>query len=120
MPPLALEGLRVLDISANVAGSYCTRLLADLGADVLIGEPPTGHPLRHLPPAAAVDRPGALFAYLGGNKERVAIDLTAEAGRARFRELAAGADLVVESGKPGELAALGLCLRRPCLGRTPR
>ena len=108
MPPLALEGLRVLDISTNVAGSYCTRLLADLGADVLIGEPAEGHPLRRLPPSAAVDRPGALFAYLGGNKERVTIDLADEAGRVRFRQLAAGADLVVESGKPGELAALGL------------
>ena len=109
MPPLALEGLRVLDISTSVAGSYCTRLLADLGADVLIGEPAEGHPLRRLPPSAgAMGRRGALFAYLGGNKERVAIDLAAEGGRARFRELAAGADLVVESGKPGKLAALGL------------
>ena len=109
MPPLALEGLRVLDISTNVAGSYCTRLLADLGAEVIIGEPPAGHPLRHLPPtAAAADRAGALFAYLGGNKERTSVALATEAGRARFRELAAGADLVVESGKPGELAALGL------------
>ena len=99
MPPLALEGLRVLDISTSIAGSYCTRLLADLGADVLVGEPPAGHPLRHLSPSAnASDRAGALFAYLGGNKERAAVDLATEAGRARFRKLATEADLVVESG----------------------
>lgn len=105
----ALEGLRVLDISANLAGFYCTRLLADLGADVLMGEPEDGHPLRRVSPTwASLDKAGALFAYLAGNKRRMTVDVTSEGDKERVKELVKDAELVVESGKPGEIASAGL------------
>ena len=46
MSQQALSDIRVLDLSTEIGGSYCTRLLADLGAEVLMIEPPNGHPLR--------------------------------------------------------------------------
>src|SRR5687767_7650263 len=46
----ALEGLRVIDLSTTVAGAWCTRLLADFGADVILLEAKDGHPTRRLEP----------------------------------------------------------------------
>ena len=47
----ALDGLRVLDLSDDIAGQYCGRLLADYGAEVILVEPPEGSSLRQAPPA---------------------------------------------------------------------
>ena len=106
-----LAGIRVLDLATG----YCEiagRLLADMGAEVIKIEPPGGHPSRRHPPF--VDgREGALdgslhWAAYGIGKRSVVLDLGDEAGRARLRELARGADVLVESLEPGALDALGL------------
>ena len=108
---LPLESVNVLDLSRDVAGAYCTKLLADLGATVLMAEPPGGHPARAEGPFAGgvphAEKSG-LFIYLASNKRSVAIDLETAAGRDRVAALAADADLVVESLAPGQLDALGL------------
>lgn len=77
-----IDGARVLDLSTNVAGPYCTKLLADAGADVVKVEPPEGDPLRR-------HGSGALFEFLNTSKRSVTGD---------WRPLARGADLAVVDG----------------------
>jgi crotonobetainyl-CoA:carnitine CoA-transferase CaiB-like acyl-CoA transferase len=96
-----LAGLRVLELSTGIAGPYATKLLADAGADVTkIEHPDGGDPLRRwtacgvVPPAG---EDGALFRFLNTSKQSVALDWTTAGGHARLLELAAGADVVVES-----------------------
>ena len=112
VPPLAsaLAGLRVLDLTQHIAGPYATKLLADNGADVIKIEPPRGDIARTLGPFPG-DEPGptrsALFTVLNAGKRAMTLDLQSESVRAVFAEMAAGADLVVESFRPGTLAKLG-------------
>ena len=111
MPEEALAGVRVLDLSDSIAGAYCTRLLADLGADVILVEQPDGHPLRRTGPfPGGVRHPekSGLFLHFCANKHGVVLDFATLDGRARARELAAGADLVVESRPPSTPAPEGL------------
>ncbi len=107
---LPLAGLRVLDLSTEIAGPYATKLLVDAGAHAIKVEPPSGDPLRrwsasHTPRAPGED--GALFRFLNGGKQSVCADLASGAGRARVRDLARQADVLVESLGPGGLAPLG-------------
>jgi len=108
--PSALAGLRVLEIASPVT-SYCGKMFADLGADVILIEPPGGSRLRREPPFIA-DRPGIerslAFAYCSTSKRGLTLDLDPEAGRALFRKLAADADLILEGEKPGTMAQRGL------------
>ncbi|MBI1886082.1 MAG: CoA transferase [Chloroflexi bacterium] len=110
-PDSSLADLRVLDLSDGVAGAYCTKLFGDYGAEVLILEPPGGHPLRRHGPFPK-DRPdpetGALWLYLGTNKRSVTLDIARPTGAALFRRLLAEAEVVVESFPPGRMDALGL------------
>src|SRR5205809_735335 len=74
-PPLT--GLRVVDLSTGIAGAYCTKLLADGGADVMKVESPTGDPLRRWSASGAAiapDADGALFNFLGTSKRSVVVD----------------------------------------------
>lgn len=101
---------RVVDLT-DERGQLCAKLLADLGADVVLVEPPGGSRSRAMGPFAG-DEPGpqrSLFhwAYNRG-KRSVVLDLHSEAGRARLLELLADADVLVESFDPGTLDALGL------------
>ena len=98
----ALDGLRVLELGHQIAAPYCTKLLADLGADVIKVERPGGDPLRSRGPASG------LFRYLNANKRSAVLDLKTAAGVEAARQLAAAADLVVENFRPGALEALGL------------
>jgi crotonobetainyl-CoA:carnitine CoA-transferase CaiB-like acyl-CoA transferase len=111
MPDLALEGIRVVDLSQGIAGPYCTRLLADLGADVIKIEPPEGDYARRLGPfpndIPHPDR-GGLFLHLNGNKKSVTLDIETASGRVVLRKLLENADILVESDAPGRFAALGL------------
>ncbi len=111
MPDTALDGLRVIDLSQGIAGPYCTRLLADLGADVIKVEPPQGDYARTLGPFPGDiphhDRAG-LFVHLNGNKRSVTLDIDTQSGRVVLRKLLAQADVLVESDPRGRLAALGL------------
>lgn len=106
----ALEGLRVLDLSGPL-GNYCGKLFAELGADVVLVEPPAGSALRHQPPFAD-DRSGrerALpFLYNNTSKRSVRLDLDQPGGQQVFRDLAAGAALIIETEQPGRMAARGL------------
>lgn len=101
---MLLESVRVLDLSDGHAAAI-TRLLADLGADVLKVEPPGGGPARHEPPLLGGVSIG--FALHNANKRSVTLDPANERDRRRFDELAGTADIVVDSGRPGLTAAFG-------------
>jgi crotonobetainyl-CoA:carnitine CoA-transferase CaiB-like acyl-CoA transferase len=111
MTETTLSDLRVLDLSRSIAGSYCTKLFADYGADVIAVEPPGGHPLRRIGPFVD-DRPhretGALWLYLGTNKRSVTLDVETASGRAVFLKMVEEASVVVESFAPGRIAQMGL------------
>ncbi len=111
MPERALDGLRVVELSQGIAGSYCGKLLADSGADVIKVEPPQGDYARSLGPfpddVPHPDR-GGLFIHLNGNKKSVTLDVGTESGRVVLRKLLANADVLIESDPPGHLASLGL------------
>ena len=99
-----LGSVRVLDLCDGRSDGV-TRLLADLGADVLKIEPPEGSPARaELPALDGVSIP---FALHNANKRAAVLDPAEDADRCRFLDLAAGADIVVDSGQPGGAAAYG-------------
>ena len=99
-----LEGTRVLDLSRLLPGGYCTRILADMGADVVkVEEPSRGDPLRALPGG------DVYFRLLHAGKRGIALRLNTEAGREALKRLVASADVLVEGFRPGvmERRALG-------------
>jgi len=103
-PRRLLASLRVLDLSGD-DGDAVTRLLADLGADVLKVEPPGGSPSRTRPPTL---RGASLrFALHNANKRSTVLDPSQPNDRTRLVELAGSADIVVDSGNPGQAAAYG-------------
>lgn len=98
----ALAGLRVLDATTVVMGPYATRMLADLGADVIKIEPPGGDVLRK------AGQGGAMFAHLNRGKRGTVLDLKTDAGQSELRRLAAGADVLVHNMRPAAAKRLGL------------
>lgn len=102
----ALGGLKALDFSTTIAGPYCARLLADLGAEVIKIESPDGDVLRARPPL----RNGAssAFGQLNAGKKSVSIDLKKPAAIAAVHRLAEQADIIVENFRPGVMKRLGL------------
>ncbi len=106
----ALSGLRVLDLSGS-AGQYCGKMFADLGAEVILVEPPGGSQVRKAGPFFG-EIPGLEnsipFFYFNANKRGITLDLDAEADRAIFRDLVRHADLIIETEKPGAMAARGI------------
>jgi crotonobetainyl-CoA:carnitine CoA-transferase CaiB-like acyl-CoA transferase len=115
-----LDGIRVVELS-HERGAFAGKLLADMGADVVVVEPPAGSALRRWGPFAGdVPDPERSLAWWHYNtsKRGVVLDLDAEAGRDAFRRLVGRADLVLEGEDPGRLAARGLDyeqLARPAL-----
>ena len=106
----------MLDLTQGVAGPYATKLLADHGADVVkIERPGGGDPARRIGPFPG-DRPhldaSGLFLELNSGKRGVTLNLKTASGRGILRRLAASADLVIESFRPGTLARLGLDAER--------
>ncbi|WP_422204031.1 CoA transferase [Mycobacterium sp.] len=99
-----LASLRVLDLCDD-SGDAVTRLLADLGADVLKVEPPGGSPSRSKRPTLCGT--GVRFALHNANKRSTVLDPSDPQDRERLIELAGGADIVVDSGIPGQAAAYG-------------
>lgn len=105
-----LSGYRVLDL-VDKKGAYCTKMLADLGADVVKIESPEGDPTRRVPPFAG-DVPhqerSLYFLYRHANKRGITLNLEVPDGRSVFKKLVASADVLVETYPPGYLASLGL------------
>ena len=106
----ALSVYRVLDL-ADSKGAYCTKLLADLGADVIKIEPPQGDPTRSIPPFVD-DIPhlekSLYFLYRHANKRGITLDLETSEGKAIFKKLVKTADVLVETYPPGYMASLSL------------
>jgi crotonobetainyl-CoA:carnitine CoA-transferase CaiB-like acyl-CoA transferase len=104
---MALDGVRVLDLTRLLPGAFCSLLLADMGADVIKVEPPgPGDYMRWYPPL--IDGQSALFNALNRNKRSLVLNLKSEAGRELFKEMARDADVVVEGNRPGVMDRLGL------------
>jgi len=96
-----LAGVRVLELATVIAGPFCGMLLADFGADVIKVEHPSGDPKRFL----GNKKNGSSLDWkrLSRNKRLVALDLHTPESQATVRELAAGADVVIENFRPGTL-----------------
>jgi len=97
LPP-PLDGIRVVDLTSYIAGSYAATMLADMGADVLKIESPSGDSFRELPGFHAWNR----------GKRSVCVDLKAPDGVAIVERLARGADVVMENMRPGVAERLGV------------
>ena len=112
MPDMALSDIRILDFTHHTSGPYCTKLLADYGADVIkIERPVSGDPARTFGPFPKdVPHPekSGTFLHLNTNKRSVTLDLNTDAGREIALKLAQRADIVVESFRPGMMAEFGL------------
>lgn len=104
--PAPLSGVRVIDLSQNLAGPYATQILADLGADVVKVEPPGGDPARAWGPPF-VDGESPLFLCANRNKRSVVLDLHSTHGREALRRLAADADVFVQAFRAGVIERLG-------------
>jgi CoA:oxalate CoA-transferase len=104
--PRPLEGVRVLDLSRFIAGPYAGRLLADLGADVVKVEPPSGDVTRQF--GVVRDGLAGLYFQQNAGKRNVSIDVKAPGGAELVLELARQADVVIENFRPGVLGRLGL------------
>ena len=101
-----LEGIRVIDLSLNIAGPNATQILGDLGADVIKVEPPTGDPARKWgPPFWAGEAP--LFLAFNRNKRSIVLDLKTPQGKAVLEKLIAGADVLLQAFRKGVAESLG-------------
>jgi len=112
MASKALDGFRVLEYCGTRSGPYCTKLMADLGAEVIHVEPPkTGDDTRRAPPFPGdVPDPekSGLFLYLNTNKLGITLDPREPRGKEIFERLASDADVLVEDWSPGRMEELGL------------
>ncbi|MDP1841073.1 MAG: CaiB/BaiF CoA-transferase family protein [Reyranella sp.] len=101
-----LDGLRILDFSTTIAGPHCSRLLADMGADVIKIESPEGDLMRSRP----VQRNGAgtMFGQLNAGKRSIVLDLKRPEAIAAVKKLVAAVDIVLENYRPGVMKRLGL------------
>ena len=112
MTPMALSNIKVLDLTHYIAGPYCTKLLADYGADVIkVERPCAGDGSRRLGPFPK-DEPhpekSGTFLHLNTNKRSVTLDLKTAQGRRIACDLASEVDAVVESFRPGTMDGFGL------------
>ncbi|CAO1653963.1 CaiB/BaiF CoA transferase family protein [Parasphingorhabdus sp. NYA22] len=106
MADFPLAGLKVLDFSRVVAGPYATRMLSDLGAEVLKVEPPEGDVTRKL--AKRDSGVSGNYLQLNIGKKNICVDLKAEGARDLIHKLAAQADIVVENFRPGVMDKFGI------------
>jgi crotonobetainyl-CoA:carnitine CoA-transferase CaiB-like acyl-CoA transferase len=114
---LPLEGIRILDLSRLAPGPYCTMLLGDLGADVLLIEEAGAGAARRQSGARMPDDPtargrAAAFNALGRNKRSLGLNLKDERARAIFERLCLDTDVVVEGFRPGVVKRLGVDYER--------
>ena len=101
-----LSGIRVVDLTSLLPGGFATRLLADLGAEVVKVEPPGGEAGRHFPPLD--DGLSVYYRLTAGGKKVRFLDLKTPKGRAALRGLVARADVLIHSLRPGAARRLAL------------
>ena len=105
MPVRPLTGIRVVDLAVD-RGELGGRLLSDLGADVVMVEPPEGSPSRRLPPLDPLTPEHSLFFTMRScGKRSVVLNLGTADGRASLEALLASADVLIDSAEPGAHAA---------------
>ena len=125
LPPGALSGLVVIDLTVMLAGPFATMLLADHGARVIKVEPPGGENTRMFgpfPPGGLRMEDGgygAYFASTNRNKESVVLDLKSETGKEAFRRLVDQADVVIENFRAGVMDRLDLSYES-LIARNPK
>ena len=110
-----LQGLRVLDLAEGLAAPFCAKLLADLGADVVKIEQPSGDPARLLGPFPGdVPNPEAsgAFIFVNTSKRGITLDLSTSEGQAHLRRLLRSFDVIVAGETEPQLAARGLGLEQ--------
>lgn len=108
--PGSLSDVRVLDLAGPI-GIYCTKLLADLGADVIRIEPPGGDPVRNLGPFFKDDvhpEKSLYWFHMNTSKRGITLNLETSDGVAIFKRLAGRSDMIVETFKVGYLDSIGL------------
>ncbi|UYO93176.1 CaiB/BaiF CoA transferase family protein [Pollutimonas sp. M17] len=105
---LPLNGIRVLDVSQVMAGPFACMLLADMGADVIKVEPPTGDQTRGAMGFKMKGPDSMGFLNMNRNKRSLTLDLKSEEGKKTFHELAKTADVIVENYRPGAVKRLGI------------
>jgi crotonobetainyl-CoA:carnitine CoA-transferase CaiB-like acyl-CoA transferase len=114
-----LSGVKVLDLSHYISGPIASQILADMGAEVVKIEPPTGDGMRDLGPRDADGDP-VFYASLNAGKSLRQLDLKSPEGRLAMETLLADADVLIEGFRPGVMARLGfgyaaLSARNPAL-----
>jgi crotonobetainyl-CoA:carnitine CoA-transferase CaiB-like acyl-CoA transferase len=102
----ALEGVKVLDLTRLLPGSFTSLMLADYGAEVIMVEHPAGEPGRHIGPF--IKGLSARHLLLNRNKKSITLDLKKARGRELLIELAKKADVLIENFRPGYMDGLGL------------
>ena len=105
-PGLPLDGLKIVELGHYIAAPFATRLLADLGAEVIKVEPPEGDPVRGW--GSQVEGHAVWFSVHGRNKLSVTLDLKNPDDKAKLRQLVGRADALVENFRPGQLERYGL------------
>src|SRR5580698_6230517 len=100
------DGLRVLDFSTTIAGPYCTRMLSDMGAEVIKIEPAEGETMRTRPPVR--NGSSTVFGQLNVGKKSLVLDLKSPKAIEVVRKLVAKADILVENFRPGVMRRLKL------------
>jgi CoA:oxalate CoA-transferase len=102
----SFQGLRVLDFSTTIAGPHCTRMLADMGAEVVKIESAEGETMRNRPPLR--NNFSSVFGQLNAGKKSVVLDLKSPQAIEAIRRLVASADILVENFRPGVMRRLKL------------
>jgi crotonobetainyl-CoA:carnitine CoA-transferase CaiB-like acyl-CoA transferase len=115
--PLPLAGIRVVEFGMLMAGPYCGRILAELGAEVLKIEPPAGEQNRGNPPLR--NGHSAYFGQMNAGKRSVVLDLATPAGVKAALRLTQASDVLVENFRPGVMERLGLGYAA-CAAVSPR
>jgi len=115
MPPKALEGIRILDLTQIFAGPYCSMLFADMGAEVIKIEPPKGELIRDNPPLVKEGEGGphdrsrsGYFLTLNRNKYGITLNLKHPKAVSIFKDLVKIGDIVLENYAPGVMKRLGI------------
>jgi crotonobetainyl-CoA:carnitine CoA-transferase CaiB-like acyl-CoA transferase len=103
---VALEGVRVLDVTQVMAGPFCAMQLCDMGADVIKVEPPEGDSTRRMAGRTGDDSPS--FNAVNRGKRGIVLDLKSAPAQDAFHRLARRADVIIENYRPGVMRRFGL------------